>query len=243
VTVSPPDPLLALALVLVALGLLDRLGLWMESRGWIYWRKRKPQGSALGATFLELQKIFESGKTEHVIEAMHDGRKESPDPLAAKLAADHDEIDHLFREARAAVGRELHAEAHRAVDRIWMRLAVHIRAEHKVLFPAVAEFRPDLGATLQTLREDHDFFMATLAGAVNGLKDPAVDWAAVASALASVRQRLATHNALEESQVYPLADRLLPGQREQLISAVSRELAALPDRYGTNGPGPTPRRP
>jgi len=228
---SPPDPLLALALVLVALGLLDRLGLWMESRGWIYWRKRRAQGSALGATFLELQKIFESGKAEHIIEAMHDGRKETPDPLAAKLAADHREIDHLFREARAAVEQGLQAEAHRALDRIWMRLAVHIRAEHKVLFPAVAEVRPDLEAALQAMREDHDFFMATLAAAVNVLNGPAVNWTAVRFATGSVQQRLASHNALEEERIYPLAEQFPEERRRRLAGDVARELAALPERY------------
>ncbi|HEY3271098.1 MAG TPA: hemerythrin domain-containing protein [Geothrix sp.] len=230
---SPPDPLLALALVFVALGLLDRLGLWMESRGWIYWRKRRAQGSTLGSTFLELQKIFESGQAEHIIEAMHDGRKETPDPLAAKLAADHREIDHLFREARAAVDQGLQTEAHRALDRIWMRLAVHIRAEHKVLFPAVAEARPDLEAALKALREDHDFFMATLAAAVNVLKSPVVNWTAVRFATGSVQQRLATHNALEEERIYPLAEQFPEEQRRRLAGDMARELADLPERYGS----------
>jgi hypothetical protein len=34
--------LIAIIIVLVA---LDRLGLWMERRGWIYYRKVKPKGS------------------------------------------------------------------------------------------------------------------------------------------------------------------------------------------------------
>jgi hemerythrin superfamily protein len=229
---SPPDPLLAIALVFVALGLLDRLGLWMESRGWIYWRKRRARGSALGATFLELQKIFESGKAEHIMEAMHDGRKECPDPLAAKLTADHREIDHLFGEAQTAVERRLQAEAHRALDRIWMRLAVHIRAEHRVLFPAVAEARPELGAALQSLREDHDFFMSTLAATVNGLKSPAVDWTTVKATLASVHQRLASHNTIEEDRIYSLTGLFPEEHRRRLTGDISRELAALPERYG-----------
>jgi iron-sulfur cluster repair protein YtfE (RIC family) len=229
---SPPDPLLALVLVVVALGLLDRLGLWMESRGWIYWRRRRAQGSVLGTTFLELQKIFESGKTGHVIEARQDGRKDSPGPSAGRLAADHDEIDLLFREARAAVAAGRRAEAHRAMDRLWMRLAVHIRAEHTVLFPALAEARPDLKPTLQALREDHDVFMATLATAVAALKGPDVDWAAVQSALAAVSDRLGPHNALEEERVYPLADQFPEAQRQRLVEGLTRELAALPARYG-----------
>lgn len=70
-------------LVLVALVFLDRLGLWMERRGWIYWRKRRSRGT-LGATLLELQKIFESGKSKHVIEAKRDARKDPPDPGGGK---------------------------------------------------------------------------------------------------------------------------------------------------------------
>lgn len=75
----------AVLLVLAALaGLwaLDRLALWAERRGWIFWRRRKPAGNALGAATLELQKIFESGKATHVIEAKHDPGKESGDPGA-----------------------------------------------------------------------------------------------------------------------------------------------------------------
>lgn len=230
-SMSPPDPLLAFALVVVALGLLDRLGLWMEARGWIYWRKRRGQGSALGSTFLELQKIFESGKAEHTLAAKHDTAKESPDPIAGHLANDHAEIDALFREARAALDRNLQAEAHRALDRVWMRLAVHIRAEHKALFPAVAEARPDLAETLGALRQDHDFFMATLATMVNALKGAELDWAAVRSSAEAVQKRLAAHNALEEERIYPVADRLSEVQTRCLAGEVSRELAALPTRY------------
>ena len=228
---SPPDPLLAIILVLVALGLLDRLGLWMESRGWIYWRRRKASGSVLGTTFLELQKIFESGKAEHVLEAKQESRKESPDPLASLLAGDHRDIDSRFEAAQTAVEGRLQGQALQALDWIWMRLAVHIRAEHKVLFPALAEAQPDLAAALQALREDHDFFMATLAGTVNALKGPRVDWAAVASAVEAVRSRLDAHNALEEATIYPLADRLPDGQRRKLAAEAARELADLPSRY------------
>jgi len=55
---------------LVSLYLLDRLGLWAERRGWIYWRMKKPTGNSLGNAALELQQIFESGKSKHVIEAI-----------------------------------------------------------------------------------------------------------------------------------------------------------------------------
>ena len=57
------------ASVIIGLYLLDRLCLWAEAKGWVFYRKKKPSGNALGASALELQGIFESGKTIHVIEA------------------------------------------------------------------------------------------------------------------------------------------------------------------------------
>lgn len=66
--------------VLLGIILLDRAGLWAERKGWIYWRKKKASGNALGSTTLELQNIFESGKARHVIEAKEDAKAEAPDP-------------------------------------------------------------------------------------------------------------------------------------------------------------------
>ena len=73
-------PVLFLLLAVLGLWLLDRAALWAEARGWIYWRRRKASGNALGAVTLELQQIFESGKARHVIEAQRDAKPESPDP-------------------------------------------------------------------------------------------------------------------------------------------------------------------
>ena len=72
---------LALLLAAAALGLwlLDRLCLRAEARGWIFYRRRKPSGNALGATTLALQKIFESGKAEHVIEAQAQRPDDTPE--------------------------------------------------------------------------------------------------------------------------------------------------------------------
>ena len=71
--------LLGLLLLVVLLVLLDRLGLWMERRGWIYWRRRKARGT-LASTLLSIQKVFEPRKASQVLKVQHDGRKEAPDP-------------------------------------------------------------------------------------------------------------------------------------------------------------------
>jgi len=66
----------------VALFLLDRLALWAESRGWIYYRHHHASPGALGNAFLNLQSMIEPGKV-HVIEAQREGdpeEGESGDP-------------------------------------------------------------------------------------------------------------------------------------------------------------------
>jgi hypothetical protein len=72
---------ISLLILAICLGLylIDQLGLWAERKGWIFWRKTKPTGNSLGSTALELQKIFDSGKSKHVIEVKDDQRKDSPD--------------------------------------------------------------------------------------------------------------------------------------------------------------------
>ncbi len=48
--------------------LLDKLGLWLESKGWLYYRKRKSNSSILGSSLQELNAIF-MPSNRHVIEA------------------------------------------------------------------------------------------------------------------------------------------------------------------------------
>jgi hypothetical protein len=70
---------LAFGLVLF---LLDRFLLWCESRGWIYWRRRKASPGTAGTAFLEVQAMLEPGKA-HVVEErtrVQDEREDEGDP-------------------------------------------------------------------------------------------------------------------------------------------------------------------
>lgn len=43
-----------------------RVALWAEARGWIYYLRRRPQSSALGNAFLEVQALIEPEKRQLV---------------------------------------------------------------------------------------------------------------------------------------------------------------------------------
>jgi hypothetical protein len=85
--VLPMKLLVALVVIVGGLFALDRFALWMESRGWIYYRRRKPSTSTLGNAFLQVQSLLEPEKRtllevrrEEQVEEDESG--EPPDPGA-----------------------------------------------------------------------------------------------------------------------------------------------------------------
>jgi hypothetical protein len=54
--------------VALAFFAIDRLALWAESRGWIYWRRTKHRGSAMSGVLSELN-VIGNPSAEHVIVA------------------------------------------------------------------------------------------------------------------------------------------------------------------------------
>ena len=96
------------------------------------------------------------------------------------LERDHEELDGVLGELFLALDHGERDESFARLDLLWARLAVHIRAEHLCLFPAIlgapqtlltgrgdAPNLEELQSAIRVLRSDHDFFMHELAGAVN----------------------------------------------------------------------------
>lgn len=54
--------------------LLDRLLLYAERRGWIYYRKKKPSSSALSNACLEVQQLLEPSK-KYIVQIKNDERR------------------------------------------------------------------------------------------------------------------------------------------------------------------------
>lgn len=57
---------------------LDRLGLWLEDRGWLYYRRKKPQSSPMGM-WVALQQAIEP-RVRHVQEVEQHRRQEDEGP-------------------------------------------------------------------------------------------------------------------------------------------------------------------
>lgn len=76
----------------VGLFFLDRLLLWAEQRGWIYYRKSKPSRGAIGYHMLEMSSVFNPSH-QVVQEIQH--REEKQESEAGAPPAALDDLDDL----------------------------------------------------------------------------------------------------------------------------------------------------
>jgi hemerythrin-like domain-containing protein len=171
-----------------------------------------------------------------------------------RLADDHAALDEVLSQLWKALDTGDVAVSHARLDLFWARLAVHIRAEHLHLFPAVinglsrtsdeqtfALTLSEAQSTLERLRADHDFFMHELAQAIGILRDllKATDRHAgddgirtVWDTILEIEKRLLRHNELEENRIYRWATTILNEQEQaDLATRVNAELANRPPRF------------
>jgi hypothetical protein len=80
---------LLLAVVVIALvsalRLLDRLGLWLEERGWLFYKRKKPSSSPLGS-LVAMQQFLEPG-VQHVVQAGEERQDEDVSKARERLLA------------------------------------------------------------------------------------------------------------------------------------------------------------
>lgn len=168
----------------------------------------------------------------------------------ALMEKDHIEVDELYFEALRMLDEGDRETALQRLDVFWARLAVHIRAEHLHIFPAILALTgsagdeskkglSDLAEVIAGLRRDHNDFMFELARAIKLLRSLRADdprtadfFARVRASLRMMREQLVNHNRIEEEKIYPLEKILAeaPGN-EELTPSVMRELANLPPRF------------
>ena len=149
------------------------------------------------------------------------------------LGSDHNEIDQLLDGVISSLNSNDSSVWYRKLDLFWARLAIHIRAEHLHLFPTLLDAIHEnadahsVCSTVESLREDHNFFMRELAHVIKTRQ-------CTTDTVDSIAARLKTHNEIEETRIYPLVDTLLsPDAQRELAIKMKRELDNLPPRFRT----------
>ena len=171
--------------------------------------------------------------------------------IDATLEHDHASLDQLLTELDQALAGPDKDRAFDLLDLFWARLAVHIRAEHLHLFPALvnaaSQFSGDeslpsfakVEETIAQLRSDHDFFMKELADMMKTVRDMRENTSSIDAELERFRERLSVirtrlkgHNQLEEEHVYVWPSRVLDQETfAALVTGLQHELENLPPRF------------
>jgi hemerythrin superfamily protein len=171
------------------------------------------------------------------------------------LADDHADLGRLIKEVFIALEGRDAERVFQSLDLFWARLAMHIRAEHLHLFPGVLNAlrgdadqisdrrRDEIVDLIAHLRQDHDFYMKTLATAVNVIRHLPNDSSEqqTAGVMAEVRERLDAvvksleqHDEAEEQLIYELPQTLLTEAAQSTLAVdITRELENLPPRFST----------
>ena len=160
--------------------------------------------------------------------------------VSEQLIGDHAALDEILKQLQTALQNSNIEVAHAKLDLFWARLAVHIRAEHLHLFPAVLS-SPENAAIVAELRQDHNFFMDQLALAVEIMRELSTlpDQLILPEGLKNVKKivreverRLVTHNEVEESKIYHWTSISLNAEEQaQLESRITTELRKHPPRF------------
>ena len=159
------------------------------------------------------------------------------------LSDDHHAVSEVLEQLLAALENKDVQTSHSRLDLLWARLAVHIRAEHLHLFPAVTDRVAEAQAIVKSLRADHDFFMHELARAIGILRElpDTTKLAAVADTVRQVAERLATHNEIEENQIYRWSSTILSeSEQAELLARINAELENRPPRFSREAWANTP---
>ena len=162
-------------------------------------------------------------------------------PVRQRLADDHHAVNVVLEQLLTALANKDVRTSYSKLDLLWARLAVHIRAEHLHLFPAIAPRVSEAQPVIDRLREDHDFFMRELGQAIAVLRDlpknlvsvsDEQELAAVRDAILDIEKRLVTHNEIEENQIYQWSSTILSeAEQLELRARVNAELEHRPPRF------------
>ena len=140
------------------------------------------------------------------------------------MADDHRACDDLFVEAENAA----HAGDWDACRMAWSRFSAallhHFAMEETVLFPAFEQATGMARGPTGVMRQEHDQMRELLARGEKALcRENSGAFLGSSETLLVVMQQ---HNLKEENVLYPMADRVLAGERDGLLDAM-RETSAV----------------
>jgi len=137
------------------------------------------------------------------------------------LAYDHQRCDDLFLKVENGIAQRDWVQAESDFQDFCHAWLGHIDSEESIVFPALEKVTSNAAIPIAMLRMEHERMRGLVARLTDALgrHDPA-DFLKHAETLTILGQQ---HGLKEEEMLYPLLDRILPGNNVQHIVATLRE--------------------
>lgn len=134
------------------------------------------------------------------------------------LGTDHRACDELFASAEEAVAKKNWDAARTWFERFQAAMAHHLAMEEEVLFPAFEACTGMSGGPTQVMRMEHEQMRSLIADMAAAAA--AGNESAYLGASETLNMLMQQHNLKEENMLYPMTDRALGGERDELIRAM-----------------------
>ncbi|TFW01805.1 hemerythrin domain-containing protein [Oxalobacteraceae bacterium OM1] len=139
-------------------------------------------------------------------------------PITTFLETDHADCDALFDQAEACVSRNAWEEAATALRSFEVALRRHFAMEEEILFPAFEAATGSTAGPTAVMRSEHAQLRNILDAAGDAVQSRDAD--AFFGAAETLQIMMGQHNMKEEGILYPMADRALVAQADELVAAM-----------------------
>lgn len=140
------------------------------------------------------------------------------------LAHDHKRYEALFMQAESMVAQKDWLQAEVAFQRFYDALMGHIDSEEAIVFPAFEKAIPDAAGPIAMLRMEHHRIKGIAVRMEEALcRRDLCDFALHAETYTILMQQ---HSLKEEDMLYPLLDRILLGNAQNIVSALHDAIAS-----------------
>jgi hemerythrin-like domain-containing protein len=140
------------------------------------------------------------------------------DKISAYLETDHTRCDSLYLQVLTSVAERDWPQASAHLERFAQALQRHFTMEETVVFSAFETATGSTHGHTESLRHEHCQLNAILLRLAAAISQRHVS--AVTNHANTFRMLLWQHSLKEDGILYPLADRVLHGQQDELISAM-----------------------
>jgi len=136
--------------------------------------------------------------------------------ILEQLGADHARCDDFFAQAEQAAAKGDWLSAQAAFSAFAAGMARHFAMEEEVLFPAFESRTGNTAGPTRVMRLEHD----QMRGLLDALRQAVEhrDGQAYAGAAETLLVLMQQHNLKEEQILYPMCDRVLAGERDELLA-------------------------